>query len=304
MRLHILRALAAVLGGGCAALLQGLLFAPPLAAQGGGLDARGCHNDRKAGTYHCHAGPLAERSFASASDANPALNKRATSPAPSPTSTPSLLAGEAPSPTPAQSPSATANPLCGLGRAQFERMVALRMQNYESAGDSWSDRARQWRAEITANINAGRATASLDAVYGRYTRYCTENDSFMAGITVGEWVGLSLRAPTAPPAASESATTTVRPRPTADPTVVPSGFQVRVEPDGNGWRVRSASPGVWTQCRVAVGASSANIGELTPQSSTLVTRENFVPPLGSVAGATMFVTCTAGGKTFTASAGL
>ena len=25
-------------------------------AHGGGLDALGCHNDRKAGVYHCHKG--------------------------------------------------------------------------------------------------------------------------------------------------------------------------------------------------------------------------------------------------------
>lgn len=31
---------------------------PPLAgAHPGGLDARGCHNDRKRGEYHCHRGP-------------------------------------------------------------------------------------------------------------------------------------------------------------------------------------------------------------------------------------------------------
>lgn len=32
---------------------------------GGGLDAYGCHNNRKAGGYHCHRGPLAGQSFQS-----------------------------------------------------------------------------------------------------------------------------------------------------------------------------------------------------------------------------------------------
>jgi hypothetical protein len=32
---------------------------------GGGLDAYGCHHDRKAGGYHCHRGPLAGQSFSS-----------------------------------------------------------------------------------------------------------------------------------------------------------------------------------------------------------------------------------------------
>jgi hypothetical protein len=32
---------------------------------GGGLDADGCHHNRKLGGYHCHRGPLAGQSFAS-----------------------------------------------------------------------------------------------------------------------------------------------------------------------------------------------------------------------------------------------
>ena len=31
-----------------------LLLTPPAFAHGGGLDASGCHNDRKRGGYHCH----------------------------------------------------------------------------------------------------------------------------------------------------------------------------------------------------------------------------------------------------------
>jgi hypothetical protein len=31
-------------------------FAPPAWSHGGGLDANGCHNDRKNGGYHCHRG--------------------------------------------------------------------------------------------------------------------------------------------------------------------------------------------------------------------------------------------------------
>ena len=34
-------------------------------AHGGGLDAYGCHHNRKAGGYHCHRGPLAGQAFAS-----------------------------------------------------------------------------------------------------------------------------------------------------------------------------------------------------------------------------------------------
>ena len=34
-------------------------------AHGGGLDSHGCHNDRSAGDYHCHQGPLEGQSFTS-----------------------------------------------------------------------------------------------------------------------------------------------------------------------------------------------------------------------------------------------
>jgi hypothetical protein len=34
-------------------------------AHGGGLDAHGCHHDRKNGGYHCHQGPFAGQSLAS-----------------------------------------------------------------------------------------------------------------------------------------------------------------------------------------------------------------------------------------------
>ncbi len=36
-----------------------------LLAHPGGRDSYGCHNDRKDGGYHCHAGPLAGQSFTS-----------------------------------------------------------------------------------------------------------------------------------------------------------------------------------------------------------------------------------------------
>jgi len=32
------------------------LPAAPIAAHGGGLNAQGCHNNRKTGDYHCHGG--------------------------------------------------------------------------------------------------------------------------------------------------------------------------------------------------------------------------------------------------------
>src|SRR5262245_47833367 len=75
-RLHLL---VVIVGLGVA----GSLLAPtPVVAHGGGLDGRGCHNDRKNGGYHCHRGPLAGRSFGSASDAGRALDALRTPPAP------------------------------------------------------------------------------------------------------------------------------------------------------------------------------------------------------------------------------
>ena len=37
----------------------------PAYPHGGGLDGYGCHNNRKAGGYHFHRGPLAGQSFSS-----------------------------------------------------------------------------------------------------------------------------------------------------------------------------------------------------------------------------------------------
>lgn len=45
-------------------------------AHGGGLDAYGCHHNRKAGGYHCHRGELAGMSFLSQADMLEALSKK------------------------------------------------------------------------------------------------------------------------------------------------------------------------------------------------------------------------------------
>ena len=42
-----------------------MLVAVPAYPHGGGLDAYGCHNNRKAGGYHCHRGPFAGETFSS-----------------------------------------------------------------------------------------------------------------------------------------------------------------------------------------------------------------------------------------------
>ena len=59
------------------ALLAACLAIPTLAsAHGGGLDAYGCHHNRKAGGYHCHRGPLAGQDFASKVEMQDALANR------------------------------------------------------------------------------------------------------------------------------------------------------------------------------------------------------------------------------------
>lgn len=56
-------------------LLSALAIAAPATtlAHPGGLDSLGCHNDRRAGGYHCHSGSLAGRNFESKSEAIDAL---------------------------------------------------------------------------------------------------------------------------------------------------------------------------------------------------------------------------------------
>lgn len=46
-------------------MLIAIATVPQAFAHGGGLDSYGCHNNRKEGTYHCHRGQFAGRTFAS-----------------------------------------------------------------------------------------------------------------------------------------------------------------------------------------------------------------------------------------------
>ncbi len=51
-----------------------LLLAGSAFAHGGGIDGYGGHNNRKAGNYHFHRGPLAGRTFSSKEEAIRALS--------------------------------------------------------------------------------------------------------------------------------------------------------------------------------------------------------------------------------------
>ncbi len=57
-------------------MIQALVLAFALPPHGGGLDSLGCHHDRKQGGYHCHQGPLADRSFVYRAEALEALRSR------------------------------------------------------------------------------------------------------------------------------------------------------------------------------------------------------------------------------------
>ena len=79
--------------------IAALLTLVPFAAHahGGGLDALGCHHDRKAGGYHCHRGALAGRSFSSKVEAVLAFRDKVPPHRPGstvpPTTTPLIVTG-------------------------------------------------------------------------------------------------------------------------------------------------------------------------------------------------------------------
>ena len=58
-----------------ATLLIVLAWTTAASAHGGGLEANGCHNDKKAVNYHCHKGPLEGQTFGSKAEALKALEK-------------------------------------------------------------------------------------------------------------------------------------------------------------------------------------------------------------------------------------
>lgn len=64
MRLLLLAGFAGLL-----AVVMAMGTSKPVLAHGGGLDGRGCHNDNKAGNYHCHQGSCAGQTFSSKSAA-------------------------------------------------------------------------------------------------------------------------------------------------------------------------------------------------------------------------------------------
>ncbi len=77
------------------AVLLLLIAVPEVQAHGGGLDAYGCHHNRKLGGYHCHRGPLAGRAFASKEEMLRVLRENVPArPAPQPLPSPTGKGGK------------------------------------------------------------------------------------------------------------------------------------------------------------------------------------------------------------------
>ncbi len=96
---RIVTVLACFLIGGFAAVLQQVMFPPPVIAHAGRTDSFGCHNDRRQGEYHCHSGPLAGQAFDSKAEASRALaSSEGTTPTPVPR--PTTSSARPPTPTP------------------------------------------------------------------------------------------------------------------------------------------------------------------------------------------------------------
>jgi hypothetical protein len=77
------------------AVLLCLVATAEVQAHGGGLDAYGCHHNRKLGGYHCHRGPLAGRAFASKEEMLRVLRENApVRPAPQPPQSPTGKGGK------------------------------------------------------------------------------------------------------------------------------------------------------------------------------------------------------------------
>ncbi len=144
-------------------------------AHGGGLNAQGCHNDRRQGTYHCH---------------------RASSPTPSPTprrapSLPAPIARTEPSPAPAPvdtllgSPIASQSPQVPVGRAPIVgRAVVLDgdtiqigSQRIRLWGIDAFEAAQQCNGSTGRNACGAHATRELAELTSNHEVICSYRDT-------------------------------------------------------------------------------------------------------------------------------
>lgn len=129
------------------------LLATAASAHPGGLNAQGCHNDRRNGTYHCHRGPSAP------------------APSPAPRSTPAPRPAPAPAPVPVTplfaTPAVPPVPSPGAGRAPIVgRANVLDGDTIEIAGQ----RIRLWgidafEAAQECNSDRGRVACGAQATH-------------------------------------------------------------------------------------------------------------------------------------------
>jgi hypothetical protein len=82
----------------------------------------------------------------------------------------------------------------------------------------------------------------------------------------------------------------------------PPALKVKVTEGGSGWQIRNLSPGyTWELCNAQIGDSTAKLSPLPPNGAVLVARGEFKPPVsGASPIQTVWITCKAGGATFTA----
>jgi hypothetical protein len=82
----------------------------------------------------------------------------------------------------------------------------------------------------------------------------------------------------------------------------PNQLIVNVTERDDGWQIRNLHPGyTWERCEAGIGASSAKLPPLPPNSAVVVSRSGFKPLLsGATSVADVWITCKARGQTYMA----
>jgi hypothetical protein len=80
----------------------------------------------------------------------------------------------------------------------------------------------------------------------------------------------------------------------------PSQLELKIQREGDGWRIANQSPTyTWGDCKAEAGNSMAKLPRLAPNGAVIVNGSDFQPPLGSTASMEVWVSCRANGTTMT-----